>query len=72
MNAYLEEVAPIIGIRESRRIMGEYVLTGNDVKQGRVLAKASVSGRTTLTSIVPTAVDSTPNRHCPTTYRSAR
>jgi hypothetical protein len=35
-NAYLEEVAPIIGIRESRRIMGEYVLTGDDVRQGQV------------------------------------
>jgi hypothetical protein len=35
-NAYLEEIAPIIGIRESRRIMGDYVLTGDDVRTGRV------------------------------------
>lgn len=35
-NAYLEEIAPIIGIRESRRIMGDYVLTGDDVRTGRI------------------------------------
>lgn len=32
--AYLEEVAPMIGIRESRRIMGDYVLSGDDVRSG--------------------------------------
>ena len=35
-NAHLREVAPLLGVRESRRIMGDYVLTGDDVVNGRV------------------------------------
>ncbi len=31
-NAYLASTAPHIGIRESRRILGDYVLTGDDVR----------------------------------------
>lgn len=34
-NAYLISILPQIGIRESRRIKGEYVLTGEDVLKGR-------------------------------------
>ncbi len=34
-NAYLSGVAPRIGIRETRRVMGEYVLTAEDVVEGR-------------------------------------
>jgi hypothetical protein len=34
-NSYLGNIAQQIGIRESRRIMGEYVLTGDDVIFGR-------------------------------------
>ncbi|MDI3473301.1 MAG: hypothetical protein PWQ20_697 [Thermotogaceae bacterium] len=34
-NAYLEKIAPSIGIRESRRIKGLYVFTGEDVKNLR-------------------------------------
>lgn len=33
--AYLVATAPHIGVRESRRILGEYVFTGDDVLQGR-------------------------------------
>ena len=41
MDAWVEERVSggdctIIGIRESRRIMGDYVLTGDDVRTGRV------------------------------------
>lgn len=34
-NAHLSGVAPRVGIRETRRVMGEYVLTAEDVLQGR-------------------------------------
>ncbi len=34
-HAYLAGLAPQIGIRETRRIMGEYVLTGDDVLSAR-------------------------------------
>lgn len=30
-NAYLQQTAPQIGVRESRRVMGEYVLTAEDL-----------------------------------------
>jgi len=33
--AYLMDIAPMLGIRESRRIMGDYLLSGDDVTQGR-------------------------------------
>lgn len=33
-NAYLASTAPTIGIRETRRLKGEYVLTGDDIRQG--------------------------------------
>lgn len=34
-NAFISNIASLIGIRESRRIQGEYVLTGDDVVGGR-------------------------------------
>jgi hypothetical protein len=34
-DAYLAGVAPRIGVRETRRIMGEYILTADDVVRGR-------------------------------------
>jgi len=44
-SAYLIDVAPQIGVRETRRIIGEYVLTQEDVLEGRkfpdVIAKGS-------------------------------
>ena len=33
--SYLLEIAPMLGVRESRRIMGDYVLTGDDLVAGR-------------------------------------
>ena len=30
-NAYINEISSILGVRETRHILGEYVLTGNDV-----------------------------------------
>jgi hypothetical protein len=33
--AHLREIAPLLGVRESRRITGDYVLTGEDVVSGR-------------------------------------
>lgn len=33
-NAYLACTAPTIGIRETRRLKGEYVLTGDDIRNG--------------------------------------
>jgi len=34
-NAYLVLTAPLLGIRESRRIIGRYILTGHDILSGR-------------------------------------
>jgi hypothetical protein len=30
-NAWIDKIAPFLGIRESRRIVGEYMLTGEDI-----------------------------------------
>lgn len=34
-NAHVREIAPMLGIRESRRIVGDYMLTADDVIAGR-------------------------------------
>lgn len=34
-NAYLMDIAPMLGVRESRRIMGDYLLNANDITTGR-------------------------------------
>lgn len=33
--AYVSQIAPMVGVRETRRIVGEYVLTADDVLSGR-------------------------------------
>ncbi len=40
----LREIAPIMGVRESRRIMGDYVLTADDVISGREFKDAVSMG----------------------------
>jgi hypothetical protein len=40
----LQEIAPMLGIRESRRIMGDYVLTADDLISGRVFDDAVSMG----------------------------
>ena len=42
--AMLREIAPILGVRESRRIMGDYVLTADDMIEGRVFEDAVAMG----------------------------
>ncbi len=42
--AYLQMVAPQIGVRETRRIVGEYVVTGDDIVQARKFDDAVARG----------------------------
>ena len=42
--SHLREIAPMLGVRESRRIMGDYVLTAEDLIQGRVFDDAVSMG----------------------------
>jgi hypothetical protein len=39
-NAYVSQIAPMVGVRETRRIVGEYVLTAEDVLEGRKFSDA--------------------------------
>lgn len=43
-NAYLLEIAPMLGIRESRRIVGDYMLTAQDLVAGRRFDDAVAMG----------------------------
>jgi hypothetical protein len=43
-DAYFMTSGPVAGARESRRIVGEYVLTGADVRQGRMQDDVIVLG----------------------------
>ena len=43
-NSYLLEIAPMLGVRESRRIMGDYVLEAEDLLEGRVFDDAVSMG----------------------------
>jgi len=43
-NARIREIAPMLGIRESRRILGDYVLTADDVVAGRCFDDAVAMG----------------------------
>jgi hypothetical protein len=42
--SHLREIAPMLGVRESRRIMGDYVLTAEDLVAGRVFDDAVSMG----------------------------
>lgn len=42
--SYLLEIAPMLGVRESRRIKGDYMLTAEDVVSGRVFDDAVAMG----------------------------
>ncbi len=43
-NSYLLEIAPMLGVRESRRIMGDYVLEAEDLLEGKVFDDAVSMG----------------------------
>jgi hypothetical protein len=42
--SHLREIAPMLGVRESRRIMGDYLLTAGDLIAGRVFEDAVSMG----------------------------
>ena len=42
--SHLQEIAPMLGVRESRRIMGDYVLQAEDLVAGRVFEDAVSMG----------------------------
>ncbi|HRE82943.1 MAG TPA: FAD-dependent oxidoreductase [Opitutaceae bacterium] len=42
--SHLREIAPMLGVRESRRIMGDYVVTADDLIAGRVFDDAVSMG----------------------------
>ena len=43
-NAVLREIAPMMGVRESRRILGDHIMTAADVIEGRVFPDAVSMG----------------------------
>ncbi len=43
-NAYLRQTSPQVGARESRQVIGDYVLTGEDLRQGRKFDDAIARG----------------------------
>ncbi|NLK08645.1 MAG: FAD-dependent oxidoreductase [Firmicutes bacterium] len=43
-NAYLQQTAPQLGVRESRRVMGEYILTDTDLLNARKFSDVIVCG----------------------------
>jgi hypothetical protein len=43
-NSYLIEIAPMLGIRESRRIIGDYILNADDLINGKVFDDAVAMG----------------------------
>jgi len=42
--SHLLEIAPMLGVRESRRIVGDYMLTAEDLSEGRVFSDAVAMG----------------------------
>jgi hypothetical protein len=43
-NAHVREIAPLLGVRESRRIVGDYVLSADDVITGRTFPDVIAMG----------------------------
>jgi len=43
-NAYIAQTAPMVGIRETRRIIGEYIFTGEDVERAAKFPDAIARG----------------------------
>lgn len=43
-HSHLREIAPMLGVRESRRIMGDYIVTADDLVAGRVFNDAVSMG----------------------------
>lgn len=43
--AYVQQVAPMVGVRESRRVLGDYVLTLEDIATGRKFPDAVARNR---------------------------
>ncbi len=43
-NAYLQATSPQVGPRESRQVVGDYTLTGDDIEQGRKFEDAVARG----------------------------
>lgn len=43
--AYVQQVAPMVGVRESRRVLGDYVLTLEDIVSGRKFPDAVARNR---------------------------
>lgn len=41
---YIQEIAPQVGPRESRQVVGDYILTGEDIRQGRKYPDAIARG----------------------------
>lgn len=54
--AYLVSVPPVIGIRESRRIIGDYYLTGDDIRTGKRQRDAIARAIYMIDTHNPTAV----------------
>lgn len=42
--SYIAEIAPMLGVRESRRVTGDYILTKEDLKEGKVFPDAIAMG----------------------------
>lgn len=55
-NAYLVAVPPVIGIRESRRIIGDAYLTGEDIRMGQRAPDAIARGIYMIDTHNPTAI----------------
>ena len=74
-DSYLSYVAPVLGVRESRRIVGEYVLTEADVLEARKFDDAIVRGNYGIDIHAPAGADTVikrvpPGKNYEIPYRS--